>query len=94
MNSDVINDKKGSRFVKYVDGSEVYVLYVEERDTLDLYSTFTPRELRGKGLASEVVKAAFDYAISTNKKVIPSCPYIPTFLEKNPSYKKYIIQTE
>lgn len=89
--SDVINDLQGSRFVIAIEGFEAYVLYTEDKETLDLYSTFTPRELRGKGLAEKVVKAAFEYAREKGLKVIPTCPYIHTFLERNPDYKKYAV---
>lgn len=88
--SNVINDTQGSRFVITIDNFEAYVLYAEGKETIDLYSTFTPRELRGKGLAEKVVKAAFEYARENGLKVIPTCPYIRTFIERNPDYQKDI----
>ena len=35
--NEIINDKQGSRFVLDVDGLEVYVLYAEDKETIDLY---------------------------------------------------------
>lgn len=83
---EVINDIKGSRFILNIEGEEVYVMYAEEKETLELYSTFTPPKLRGKGLAAIVVKAGFDYAKEKNLKVIPACWYVREFAEK---YKEY-----
>lgn len=85
--NEVINDKQGSRFVMNVDGHEVYALYAEDKNAIDLYSTYTPPQLRGKGLASVVVKAALDYAKDKNLKVIAGCWYVREFLEKHTEYQ-------
>lgn len=83
---EVVNDIKGSRFVLNINGDEVYVMYAEDKETLELYSTYTPPKLRGKGLAAIVVKAGFDYAKEKNLKVIPNCWYVRKFAEM---YKEY-----
>jgi predicted GNAT family acetyltransferase len=84
--NEVINDLQGSRFVLDNSGQEVYVLYAEDKETLDLYSTYTPPKLRGQGLAEKVVLAAFEYAKENNLKVIASCWYVRKFLEKHSEY--------
>lgn len=84
--NDVINDKQGSRFFMEVDGMEVYVLYAEDKETIELYSTYTPPQLRGNRLAEKVVRFALDYAKEKNLKVIPSCWYVRRFLERYPDY--------
>lgn len=89
--NEVINDQQGSRFVMNIDGTEVYVLYAEDKETLDLYSTYTPSELRGQGLAEKVVLAAFEYAKESNLKVIPNCWYVKKFLEKHTEYSPIVI---
>ena len=89
--NEIINDKQGSRFVMDVNGQEVYVLYTEDKETLDLYSTYTPPQLRGQGLAEKVVLAAFEYASDKKLKVIPSCWYVRKFLEKHSEYKPDIL---
>lgn len=47
---------------------------------MDLYHTFTNPALRGKGLAALVARAALEFAKENNLKVIPTCPYIQTFI--------------
>ncbi len=90
--NEVINDLQGSRFVLDVNGSEVYVLYDEDKDVIDLYSTYTPPKLRGQGLAEKVVLAAFEYAKERNLKVIPGCWYVRKFLEKHSEYQSLVIK--
>lgn len=88
--NEVVNDLQGSRFVLDVNGQEVYVLYAEDKETLDLYLTYTPSQLRGQGLAEKVVLAVFEYAIEKNLKVIASCWYVRKFLEKHMEYQNII----
>ncbi len=85
--NEVVNDIQGSRFVLNLNGHEVYVLYAEDKETIDLYSTYTPSELRGQGLAEKVVLAAFEYAKEKKLKVIPSCWYVRKFLDKHTEYQ-------
>lgn len=84
--NDVINDIQGNRFVLDVDGNEVYVLYAQDKDVIDLYSTYTPPKLRGQGLAEKVVKDALEYAKEKKLNVVPTCWYVRKFLEKHPEY--------
>lgn len=86
--NEIINDKQGSRFVMNVDGNEVYLLYAQDNETIDLYSTFTPQQLRGQGLAEKVVRFAFEYAKEKKIKVIPTCWYVKKVLEKHPEFEE------
>ena len=88
--NEIINDTQDSRFVLDVNGQEVYVLYTEDKETLDLYSTYTPPQLRGQGFAEKVVLTAFEFAKEKNLKVIPSCWYVRKFLEKHSEYESII----
>lgn len=88
---DVFNDVQLRRFVLNVDGEEAYVMYAEDKNTLELYSTYTSPNLRGRGLAALVVKAGFEYAKEKNLKVIPGCWYVREFAEKHPQYGEMLI---
>lgn len=88
--NEVLNDIKDSRFVMNINGLEVYALYTEDNGMLDLYSTYTPPQLRGQGLAEKVVLAAFEYAKEKNLKVIPSCWYAEKFVEKHTEYQNIV----
>jgi hypothetical protein len=85
--NEVVNDLQGSRFVLDVNGQEVYVLYAEDIETLDLYSTYTPSQLRGQGLAEKVVLSAFEYAKEKNLKVLANCWYVRKFIVKHKEYE-------
>jgi len=88
--SEVKHDKSKERFYMNIEGDNVHLDYSLRGDKIDLYHTYTPPQLRGRGLAGKVVEFAFNYAKENNLKVIPSCPFIPSFLERKPEYKKLV----
>lgn len=91
MGYDVKHDKINQQFVTTVEGKEAYLRYsLRGTDTIDFIYTYVPNELRGKGLAAIIAKEGFKYAEENNLKVVPTCPYILTFIEKYPEYKKFI----
>ena len=87
--NEVINDLQGSRFLLDINGQEVYVLYAEDKETLDLYSTYTPPKLRGQGLAEKVVLAAFKYAKEKKLRVVPTAGMLESLLRSIKSMKYY-----
>ena len=91
MEENVIHEKDNERFVIYTEGNEVYVEYTKRNGELDLHHTFTHPALRGKGLAAQVVRAAFEYAKENNLKVIPTCSYVQAFVRKNGEYKELVV---
>lgn len=85
---EVIHNKNKSRFVIRIDGEESFVEYSLYDKVMNLYHTYTPPRLRGKGLAEKVVRAAIEYAKENNLKVIPSCSYVALFLKRHPEYSE------
>jgi len=90
MDIEVKVDLNQNKFIAIVEGHEAYIEFQLEGNILDLQHTFTPRGLRGKGIAGKVAEFAFEYAKNNNLKIIPTCPFIPSFLEKNEQYKELL----
>jgi len=90
MEEKVIHDKTKEQFIIVLDESESLVDYSIEGDKMNLYHTYTHPNLRGKGLAAQVVKAALEYAKKNNLKVVPGCSYVQSFISKNKNYKELV----
>ncbi|MBM9579624.1 N-acetyltransferase [Leptospira sp. 201903070] len=90
MNSEVIHSEEELKFYTIFDGIESHLFYRDEGKVWDLISTYVPSELRGKGIAADLVKTTLDKARSLNKKIIPSCSYVVTFLERHPGYQELV----
>lgn len=79
----VTHDREGKRFVAEVEGLEVYARYREpDAGTVDFVSTFTPPQLRRRGLARAVVDAALAWARAEGKEVRASCWYVADVLRE------------
>jgi predicted GNAT family acetyltransferase len=79
----VRHDEAGHRFVAAVDGYEAVMDYaIVDEKTVDFTHTWTPPELRRRGIAAAVVSAALAWARAEGKTVIATCWYVRQFLEK------------
>ncbi|MEN9677800.1 MAG: hypothetical protein RIS76_3696 [Verrucomicrobiota bacterium] len=58
--------------------------YHLEGGRMALTHTFVPPELRGRGLAERVVRAALEHARTLGLRVVPQCSYVDSFLRRHP----------
>ena len=87
MSLEIHNDPKARKFYAVVDGQEAVIEYAKMGDVYNLAHTHVPEELRGKGIAEQLVRGALDQIREEGAKFLPSCPYIQTFLKKHPEYR-------
>ena len=74
-----------SRFTLSVGGSPAVVLdYVPRPGAWDIVHTYADPAFRGTGAASRLVEHVFDQARSGRLQIIPSCPYIPVWIDRHP----------
>ena len=84
-------DKK--RFETQVDGVTAFVQYRLSGDKLDIIHTIVPPAIGGRGIASALVKYAYDYAIENGMKPLATCSYAVTWLHRHPDYAVRQIDT-
>ncbi len=78
------HDQASHQFEISIDGHRAYLTYMDlGKQTLDIYRTFVPNALRGRGIAAALTEQALDYADSIGYTVIPSCSYVERYMERN-----------
>ena len=92
MDFEIKHDAEQNRFVSYVEGYEAVVEYTLKDNVIYLYRTFTPTELRGKGIAGKLVKFALEHAKENILKVIPTCSYVKGYIERHENYKELLAE--
>jgi len=84
---EVTHDIEKQKFYMVVDGLESHLEYSRMSSVLNLNHTYVPNELRGKGIAGKIVKAALTYAEENNLKIIPSCSYVADYIQRHKEYQ-------
>lgn len=75
--------KDENRFEAHVEGHVALVDYVISDGALVVVHTYVPKPLKGRGIAGELVKAAYDYANKEGLGCKATCSYALAWLEKH-----------
>lgn len=73
-------------FRTVVDGVEAHVAYKSDGKSLDIRHTIVPEPIGGRGIASALVRAAYDYALANNLTPVATCSYAVIWLQRHPEY--------
>lgn len=80
----VRDNKAQSRFELDVEGAVAFANYRLTPSAVIITHTETPRSLRGRGIASELVKGALELIRADGLKVVPGCSFVADYLAKHP----------
>lgn len=83
----ITHNTAGHRIETKAEGFTAYVDYTITDGTLSILHTKVPTELKGRGIAAELVKYAYDYAQSQGLRPQAVCSYAAAWLEKHPDYR-------
>lgn len=87
MDLSVKHDQDAKKYYTIVDGRESVCEYtaVDEK-ILNFWHTYVPPELRGRGIADELVRQALEDLLEKGYKVIPSCWFVRVYMDRHPRY--------
>ena len=80
----VVHNHAQSRFEATVPAGLCHTDYRRVGDTLHMVHTEVPRQAEGRGIASELVQAALDYAAANGLKVMPLCSFVRGYMKRHP----------
>jgi predicted GNAT family acetyltransferase len=83
----VHHNPAASRFEVTVEGRLAVADYVLTGQRMALTHTFVPPELRGRGVAEALVRAALADARTRQLRVDPQCSYVARFIERHAEYQ-------
>ena len=86
----VRDNKALSRFELDVDGDVAFANYRLTPSAVIITHTETPRALRSRGIASELVKGALALIRADGHKVIGACGFVVDYLRKHPEYSDMV----
>jgi predicted GNAT family acetyltransferase len=82
----VSNNAAENRFEATTAHGVATLRYFLRGDVLDLAHTAVPQEAEGQGIGSALAHAALEHARAHGFKVIPSCPFVHSYLKRHKEY--------
>ncbi|MBV8926070.1 MAG: N-acetyltransferase [Bradyrhizobium sp.] len=82
----VHDNKTLHRFELDVGGQTAFANYRQTPQAIIITHTETPRALRGRGIASELVKGALQMIRADGRKVFAGCGFVVDYLGKHPEF--------
>jgi uncharacterized protein len=82
----VRDNKSRHRFELDVEGGTAFANYHLTSDSVVITHTETPASLRGRGIASELVKGALELIRADGLKVVAGCGFVVDYLQKHPEF--------
>jgi uncharacterized protein len=82
----VRDNKAQSRFELDVEGAVAFANYRLTPSSVIITHTETPRALRGRGIASELVQGALQLIRADGLKVVAGCGFVVDYLRKHPEF--------
>lgn len=73
-----------------IDGIIAFIEYKLTHNKLFLVHTEVPHELEGKGVGTAIIQKAFEFAKANNYWVVPICPFVKHFLEKQKEWNAIV----
>ena len=80
----VRDNKALGRFELDVEGTVAFANYRVTPQAVIITHTETPRALRGRGIASELIKGSLDLIRADGRKVIGGCGFVVDYLYPHP----------
>jgi hypothetical protein len=84
---DVTHNAAQSRFEATVDGRLAVADYERAGEAVVFTHTFVPAELRGRGVAEQLVRAGLAWARAGGRRVVPACSYVEAFIRRHAEFR-------
>jgi uncharacterized protein len=82
----VRDNKELRRFELDIEGNIAFANYLVTPAAVVLTHTETPPALRGRGIASDLVKGAIELIRADGRKVRAGCSFVADYLERHPEH--------
>jgi hypothetical protein len=87
----VTDNAERSRFELHVGGELAgFVMYRIRGQAIDLVHTEVDPRFQGGGLASKLAQASLDDARTRHLAVLPTCPYVRSWIRRHPDYAELV----
>jgi predicted GNAT family acetyltransferase len=80
----VMDQQDQGRFAVFVDGHVGELVYRLDGDRMILVHTGVPKQLGGRGIGGQLIRAAIDRAAREGLTIVPMCPFAERWIKDHP----------
>jgi predicted GNAT family acetyltransferase len=80
------------RYEVTLEGNTAFIEYRRSGHSIILIHTDVPPAFEGRGIASQLAKAALDNARAAHLQVIPLCPFVATYIKRHKEYQDLVAE--
>ncbi len=91
-NLELVKNEADQRFEMKVGENLAFIKYNKRGNKMALIHTEVEPALKGKGAGSAIVEKTLDYIEKNNLEVIPICPFVATYIKRNPKWKRIVAE--
>ncbi len=88
----VQHNQAANRYEVEVGGEAAVAEYRRAGDVVTFAHTKVPRELEGRGIASDLIAGALADVRSQGLKIIPECPLVAGYIERYPDLQDLVMK--
>jgi predicted GNAT family acetyltransferase len=86
----VTDNAMAHQYEAYVDGKLARLVYELRGDAIVLTHAEVHPSIEGRGIGSQVVRAALDDARARGLRVVPRCPFVHAYIRRHPEYRDLV----
>lgn len=87
----IMHNENIGRFEILESSQTAYLQYLVEGGVMNMYHTYVPPQLEGRGVGASLAKFALEYARSHNLKVQPSCSFIAVYIKRHKEFEELVV---
>ena len=85
------HNAEDQEFTTEVDGHSGELAYsLPMDDVIDFSHTYVDEDIRGQGVADELIKTGLKYAEENNLKVVATCPAVSAYIRRHHEFQKLL----
>jgi predicted GNAT family acetyltransferase len=85
---EILNNHRNGQFEYLVGNDKAILTYRIKEETMFFMHTMVPDRSEGQGIGSLLAERALMYAKLNGYKIVPLCPFVLSFVNKNPQWKE------
>lgn len=84
-------NEEARTFEYSINSKTAYIEYYQvDKSKIYLTHTKVPEQLQGQGIGKKLVEHTLAHIQDAELSLIPLCPFVKTYIKRNPGYKKLL----